>query len=104
MTTFQPILNSLPQAQRQFWPELRRVPTHFVLYGGTAIALRLTHRQSIDFAFFAAVPFDPERLQRDLAWGPRAEVLQKSENTFKPQSWDARSSHVILRRTDLWPG
>lgn len=58
------------------------MPTHFVLYGGTAIALRLAHRQSVDFDFFTAVAFEPEGLQRQLNWGAELEVLQKSENTL----------------------
>jgi hypothetical protein len=38
---FEPVLISLPDAQRRFWPELSQVPHDFVLYGGTALALRL---------------------------------------------------------------
>ncbi|WP_373321508.1 nucleotidyl transferase AbiEii/AbiGii toxin family protein [Rivihabitans pingtungensis] len=30
----------------------------FVLYGGTAIALRLGHRESVDFDFFSDRPLD----------------------------------------------
>jgi len=45
-------LDILPPAQLALWPELRQIPAHFVLYGGTAIALRLGHRQSVDFDFF----------------------------------------------------
>jgi hypothetical protein len=43
----------LPPAQQRLWPMLR--PTAalgLVLYGGTAIALRLGHRVSVDFDFF----------------------------------------------------
>jgi Nucleotidyl transferase AbiEii toxin, Type IV TA system len=32
------------------------IPGYFTLYGGTAIALRLAHRQSVDFDFFGAMP------------------------------------------------
>lgn len=34
----------------------------FVLYGGTAIALRLGHRESVDFDFFSAGPLHKERI------------------------------------------
>ena len=34
----------------------------FVLYGGTALALRLGHRESIDFDFFAAGPINKARI------------------------------------------
>ncbi|MDO4953143.1 MAG: nucleotidyl transferase AbiEii/AbiGii toxin family protein [Synergistaceae bacterium] len=40
-------------AQRELWPFLREVPKDFVLYGGTAVALRCGHRQSVDFDFFS---------------------------------------------------
>jgi hypothetical protein len=31
-------------------------PDHFTLYEGTALALRLGHRQSVDFDFFSRTP------------------------------------------------
>ena len=37
---------------RALWPDLAEVPHSFVLYGGTALALRLGHRISEDFDFF----------------------------------------------------
>jgi hypothetical protein len=58
-----PSLAVLPQAQRVLWPSLSQVPTGFVLYGGTALALRLGHRQSVDFDFFTSRPFSPVALQ-----------------------------------------
>jgi len=39
-------LQILPPAQRRLWDELRHTPREFVLYGGTALALRLGHRHS----------------------------------------------------------
>jgi len=50
-------------AQRQLWHQLDQVPAEFTLYGGTAIALHLGHRQSVDFDFFGNRPFDPAKLQ-----------------------------------------
>jgi hypothetical protein len=47
-TVFSPRLDILPDAQRRLWPELAQTPEDFTLYGGTAIALRLGHRQSAD--------------------------------------------------------
>jgi hypothetical protein len=49
---FSPHLEILPSAQRTLWPELAETPADFTLYDGTAIALRLAHRQSADFDFF----------------------------------------------------
>lgn len=48
----EPILAALPDEQRRLWPALADVPDAFVLYGGTALALRLGHRSSVDFDFF----------------------------------------------------
>jgi hypothetical protein len=42
---FNPKIEILPSAQRSLWGELKQTPRHFVLYGGTAMALRLGHRQ-----------------------------------------------------------
>jgi hypothetical protein len=70
----------LPAAQAALLPELSRLPRHFVLHGGTALALRLGHRASIDFTFFSARPFAPDRLQPALP--VRGAVLQKGENTL----------------------
>lgn len=82
MSRFQPRLEILPPPQRQLWPELSRVPAEFVLYGGTALALRLGHRQSLDFDFFSSTPFDAAGLQTVLAWEAEAEVLQFQPNTL----------------------
>jgi len=51
--TFSPRLDALPQAQRALWAELADIPHRYVLYGGTALALRFAHRTSADFDFFA---------------------------------------------------
>jgi hypothetical protein len=48
--TFEARLDILPESQRRLWPELDAVPSEFVLYGGTALALQLGHRVSEDFA------------------------------------------------------
>ncbi|MBN9405087.1 MAG: nucleotidyl transferase AbiEii/AbiGii toxin family protein [Burkholderiales bacterium] len=52
-----PRLDVLPRAQQRLWPQLSKVRgLGFVLYGGTAIALRLGHRESVDFDFFSEHP------------------------------------------------
>lgn len=84
MDTFTPLLEILPAAQRQLWSELRRVQTlGFVLYGGTAIALRLGHRQSVDFDFFSSRPLDRVALRQALPFLQKSEVRQDSRNTFE---------------------
>lgn len=49
-----PKLDILPEAQKKLWPHLQEIPKNFVLYGGTAVALRYGHRQSVDFDFFTS--------------------------------------------------
>lgn len=77
-----PRLDILPTAQLALWPELRAVPGHFVLYGGTAIALRLAHRQSVDFDFFSSEPFTPHELRASLPCLAGSEMLQVAPNTL----------------------
>src|ERR1022692_2145644 len=64
--TFEPRLDILPGSQRRLWPELDAVPSEFVLYGGTGLALQLGHRTSGDFDFFASSGFDPDHLRAQL--------------------------------------
>jgi hypothetical protein len=76
-----PRLDILPLEQRHLWPELSRIPEHFVLYGGTAIALRLGSRQSIDFDFFTERPLSADRLVHDLPLLSDARLLQAAPDT-----------------------
>ena len=75
-------LNILPKAQRQLWRELDQVPEEFTLYGGTAIALQLGHRQSVDFDFFGSRSFDPTKLQAKIPFLAGAQIRQREENTL----------------------
>ena len=87
MDTFTPRLDVLPAAQRQLWPELRPIQQHgYVLYGGTAIALRIGHRQSVDFDFFSAQRVDAQRLRSALPFVKAATVRQESMNTFEVET------------------
>lgn len=80
---FAPKLEILPQAQRTLWPHLTPLRAlGWVLYGGTAIALRLGHRRSVDFDFFHAAPLDRESLREALPWLRGATVLQDGANTL----------------------
>ena len=48
----------LTESQRKLFPLLREMNSSFGLVGGTAIALQLGHRRSIDFDLFTHQPFD----------------------------------------------
>jgi hypothetical protein len=76
-------LDILPPAQRQLWPELKKTKDEaFVLYGGTAVALFLGHRESVDFDFFTDRSFQPEDLVRRFPFLKGAEFLQSQPNTL----------------------
>jgi hypothetical protein len=77
-----PDLTTLPPPQRKLWPELAATPAAFALYGGTALALRLGHRASVDFDFFSNIPFDPDQLAGTLPYLKKAERVQVAPNTL----------------------
>lgn len=77
-----PRLEVLPPEQRRLWQELAAVPSSFVLYGGTALALHLGHRTSVDFDFFAAQDIDPAGLLATLAPLRDAVITQQEPNTL----------------------
>ncbi len=77
--SFRPRLDILPTAQRRLWPELAAIPRRYVLYGGTALALRVAHRVSVDFDLFAHDPLDHAELER-LPFFDGAETVQEGEN------------------------
>jgi hypothetical protein len=72
----------LPLAQRRLWPELAGTPDGFTLYGGTAIALRLGHRPSIDFDWFATESFAPNDLMERVPYLKGGAVRQSSPDTL----------------------
>jgi hypothetical protein len=73
----------LPPAQRRLWPSLRVVTERgFVLYGGTAVALRLGHRSSMDFDFFTDKPLARDELFDALPFLHQATVLQEAPDSL----------------------
>ena len=95
MTSF-PRLDMLPIAQRQLWPELAKVQDEtFVLYGGTAIALFLGHRVSVDFDFFSDRNFQPEDLLKKFHFLQHAELLQSQPNTLTALTYDDDNAHRV---------
>ncbi|MEA2559147.1 MAG: hypothetical protein QOH06_651 [Acidobacteriota bacterium] len=78
-----PRLEILPPSQRRLWDEmLGAIPADFVLYGGTALALRLGHRASEDFDFFSNRSFLPADLEAQVPFLAGAERIQSSPNTL----------------------
>lgn len=81
--TFTPRMEILPAEQQRLWPMLAPArDLGFVLYGGTAIALRLGHRTSVDFDFFTDNPLDRAAIEAALPFVAQSLVLQDQANAF----------------------
>lgn len=95
----EPHLETLPAAQRLLLPELRPAAAlGFALYGGTAIALRLGHRQSVDFDFFSDRPLDRHAMRAAFPFMAQATALQDRADTLTVlvPAGDAGPAHVKL--------
>lgn len=83
MATFLPRFDILPQPQQEIWSQLKPVTDlGFVLYGGTAIALQLGHRESVDFDFFSDIKLDKQAIYRAMTFLENSIVLQDEPNTL----------------------
>jgi len=83
LPAFEAKLSILPAAQREIWPLL--APSQdlkFVLYGGTAVALQLGHRESLDFDFFRSAPLDKAEVREQFGFSSGAAILQDAPNTL----------------------
>lgn len=99
--TFTPRLDVLPQAQRALWTALGDLPDSLVLYGGTALALRLGHRSSVDFDFFSSDSLDVDALF-ELPCFADAEVLQREPDTLTVSTEPSGHSRPV--RVSLFGG
>lgn len=80
---FDPKIEILPEPQQEIWPLLAPAPRlSFVLYGGTAVALYLGHRRSVDFDFFRSKPLDKKELEASFEFMRDAQTIQENENTL----------------------
>jgi Nucleotidyl transferase AbiEii toxin, Type IV TA system len=82
LDTFEPRLDILSPAQQRLWPQLLQTPEAFTLHGGTAIALRLGHRPSVDFDFFSSAPFSPNDLLQGIPYLRGATLRQSAPDTL----------------------
>ena len=81
--SFEPKTAILPKAQQELWPLLASAPgLSFVLYGGTAVALHLGHRTSVDFDFFRTEPLDKKEIEKSFTFMRDAQTIQEDENTL----------------------
>ncbi len=77
-----PAVSILPASQLSFWDEEKSIPGNFVLYGGTALALRLGHQQSLDFDFFSSAPVGLDICSATIPFVKGAQILQSGPNTL----------------------
>jgi hypothetical protein len=82
MQELSPHTEILPLAQKLLWIELSAVPDEFTLYGGTALALHLGHRNSVDFNFFGSRTVDLETLENAIPFLAGAKISQRERNTL----------------------
>ena len=80
---FEPRTEILPPAQKEIWPQLApAADLSFVLYRGTAVALHLGHRVSIDFDFFRTAPLQKAKIETNFPFVRHAQTIQEAENTL----------------------
>jgi hypothetical protein len=83
MQTFSPHKEILPTSQQEVWPKLSDIKRlGFVLYGGTAIALQLGHRISIDFDFFSSLAIQKRELYDQLPFLSNSVVVQDEPHSL----------------------
>ncbi len=78
-------LDLLPESQRHLWARFEAGDwRRWVLYGGTALALRLGHRRSLDFDFFSAGRLTREGVHESFPWlgGAEVRILQQEPGTY----------------------
>ncbi len=91
--TFAPRTEVLPAQQRRIWRGLRPFSNlGFVLYGGTAVALRLGHRQSVDFDFFTDRPLDKSLVRTVVEPLGQFRTIQDRVDTLSVSLWQPPDS------------
>lgn len=75
----------------------------FYLAGGTALALRLGHRESIDLDFFSAIPFEPDRIVSELAklTGQLPRIFQKTEGSLSMTLCETKVELLLYQYPEL---
>ena len=85
-------LGILSEQQQLLLPFVESLKKEYYLVSGTAIALQIGHRQSIDFDLFKKSPVKREKI---------ASKLQSSGLTFQLLFADAESFHVSVNAVKL---
>jgi len=78
-------LSILSEERRNILPSFISWKDEFYLAGGTALALQIGHRESVDFDFFSSHPFDTEKMIKRISilFGEKSfTVTQVEKNTL----------------------
>jgi Nucleotidyl transferase AbiEii toxin, Type IV TA system len=95
---FDPKLDALPPAQRNVWPRLSfAARLGFTLYGGTAIAIQLGHRVSVDFDFFRSEPLSRNQLFNAAPFLAEGAIIQDEVNTLTVLVADRNSPEATVK-------
>jgi hypothetical protein len=96
---------AIPSPAAEALDLLKSVPLvpSFYLAGGTALALHLGHRRSIDLDFFSVEPMDEEALLRDLRGLSRLSVIAKDRQTLELHLCNTKVSFMSYPYPLLFP-
>lgn len=82
--TFNECTHIFTPGQEELWSQLgEQIPKDWILYGDTALGLRMGHRGSPDFELKSAKDFEPELLQDSIPFLRDATVLESARNHLK---------------------
>ncbi|HSN08675.1 MAG TPA: nucleotidyl transferase AbiEii/AbiGii toxin family protein [Hanamia sp.] len=77
----------LSDSQKKLLPLLKRFKKNYYLVGGTAIALYIGHRKSIDFDLFTSSPLNKMKISNE---------IQKLNLKVQPLYFDADQQHYLI--------
>jgi len=98
-------LNILPDEQKILFDVLKQQTwlNSYYLVGGTALALYIGHRQSVDFDFFSECDFDNTTIIGTLSQIGNFELFSQSENTVDGSLNDVKVSFITYKYPLLKP-
>jgi predicted nucleotidyltransferase component of viral defense system len=103
--------NILPHNAHELLPKLTTVQriSNFYLSGGTALALQLGHRESIDLDFFTQKDFDPQTLQQELENINSLQNTRLDKGTLNTYMNDVKLQFLhypyhLIEKPQIWEG
>ena len=101
--SFSPHTEILPDVQKEIWPLLEPLArSSFVLYGGTAVALQLGHRYSVDFDFFSMHKFENREIYAMLPFLRDAVEVVKDIDLYENLAPETSTLSLVTKSGSLW--